>query len=158
MLLRSLRSLPLAFVAVLLVAAPAAQAVPRAEFSAEDADLIAKQWPEARENPSGLRYVVLKEGSGPTPKNRQRLTVLYRGTFLDGTEFSAKIDPKDPFIFRLGAGEVIVAWEEVFAEMRAGEKRTIIVPYSLGYGLRGRPPDIPNRTTLVFEVELLTIE
>jgi FKBP-type peptidyl-prolyl cis-trans isomerase len=101
---------------------------------------------------------VLKEGDGDRPKPRQRLTVLYRGTLIDGTEFSAGLDPNDPFVFRLGAGEVIAGWEEAFADMRVGEKRVLILPYSLGYGLRGNPPKIPNRATLVFEVELLKIE
>lgn len=158
MLLRSSCFVPVASLLVALVATPALRAVPRAELSPQDAEIVAKKWPEARQNPSGLRYVVLKEGSGPTPRTRQRLTVLYRGTLLDGTEFSANLDPKNPFVFRLGAGEVIVGWEEAFSEMRVGEKRTLIVPYALGYGLRGRPPDIPNRATLVFDVELLAIE
>jgi FKBP-type peptidyl-prolyl cis-trans isomerase len=146
----------------LLVAALAglwtAQAAPRSELSMADAAIVAEKWPEARENPSGLRYVVLQEGTGNRPKPRQRLTVLYRGSLIDGTEFSSGLDPKDPFVFRLGAGEVIAGWEEAFADMRVGEKRVLILPYSLGYGLRGNPPKIPNRATLVFEVELLKIE
>src|SRR5690606_29015903 len=104
-----------------------ALAAPRAEFPPEDAAIIAERWPDARIKPSGLRYVVLKEGSGDIPRTRQRLSVLYRGTLLDGTEFSARLDPADPFVFRLGAGEVIVGWEEAFAEMRSGEKRLLII-------------------------------
>jgi FKBP-type peptidyl-prolyl cis-trans isomerase len=134
------------------------QAAPRAELTAEDAAIVAEKWPEARENPSGLRYIVLAEGSGDRPKPRQRLTALYRGMLIDGTEFSSGVDPNNPFVFRLGAGEVIVGWEEAFSEMRVGEKRILIIPYSLGYGLRGNPPKVPNRATLVFEVELLKIE
>lgn len=146
------------FLLVVSLAATLGEAAPRGEFSAADEKIIAEKWPEARENPSGLRYVVLQEGNGPRPKIRQRLTVLYRGMLIDGTEFSAMQDPKNPFIFRLGAGEVIVGWEEAFAEMRPGEKRVLIIPYALGYGLRGNPPNVPNRATLVFEVELLAIE
>lgn len=134
------------------------QAAPRAEFSPTDLAIIVEKWPEARVNPSGLRFVVLQEGTGDRPKLRQRLSVLYRGTLIDGTEFSSGMDPNEPFVFRLGAGEVIVAWEEAFADMRVGEKRVLIIPYSLGYGLRGNPPNIPNRATLIFEVELLKIE
>jgi len=133
-------------------------ALPRGEFSAADDAIIAEKWPEARENPSGLRYVVLQEGDGPIPRPRQRLTVLYKGSLIDGTEFSAKQDPADPFVFRLGAGEVISAWEEAFSEMHVGEKRILIIPFALGYGLRGNPPKIPNRASLVFEVELLAVE
>lgn len=142
----------------LLTAPTVSHALPRGEFSDEDAAIIADKWPEARENPSGLRYVVLKEGDGPVPRPRQRLSVLYKGSLLDGTEFGAKEDPADPFVFHLGAGEVIAAWEEAFAEMHVGEKRILIIPFALGYGLRGNPPKIPNRATLIFEVELLAVE
>lgn len=149
----------MALIIGLAVAPAVAHAVPRGEFSEEDAAVIAEKWPEARQNPSGLRYVVLQEGEGPIPRPRQRVTVLYKGWLLDGTEFSAKQDPADPFIFRLGAGEVIAAWDEAFSEMQVGEKRVLIIPFALGYGLRGNPQaKIPNRASLVFEVELLAVE
>ena len=147
-----------AVLACLAGAATTLTAAPRGELSLRDAEIVAEKWPEARVNPSGLRYMVLKEGDGPTPRPRQRLTVLYKGSLLDGTEFSARQDPANPFVFRLGAGEVIMGWEEAFAEMQVGEKRILIIPFALGYGLRGNPPSIPNRATLVFEVELLAIE
>lgn len=143
---------------LLLLAPLIASAAPRGEFSPEDAAIIAEKWPEARQNPSGLRYVVLQEGDGPIPRHRQRVSVLYRGTLIDGTEFSANQDRDNPFVFRVGAGEVIVGWEEAFSEMRVGEKRILIIPFALGYGLRGNPPKIPNRSTLIFEVELLSVE
>lgn len=133
-------------------------AAPRGEFSAEDRDVIEQRWPEAGQTASGLRYVILKEGSGPKARTRQRISVLYSGSFLDGTVFSQKLDAEKPFTFTLGNGDVIQGWEEAFLDMRAGEKRLLIIPYALGYGLRGREPDIPNRATLVFEVELLKIE
>lgn len=134
-------------------------AAPRGSFTKEDEDIIQKKWPEAQEAPSGWRYVVLKEGSGPKPQMRQHLKALYKGSLLEnGKEFDAKQDPQNPFVFTLGAGDVIVGWEQAFADMRVGEKRIIILPYALAYGLRGRAPDIPNRAALVFEVELLAIE
>jgi FKBP-type peptidyl-prolyl cis-trans isomerase len=155
---RAFLPLLLAQLTGLFVSALTIQAAPRAEFTREELEYINEQWPEARVNPSGLRYVVLEEGEGDRPRPRQRLTVLYKGSLLDGTEFSAKQDPNDPFVFRLGAGEVIMGWEEAFAEMRPGEKRLLIIPFALAYGLRGNPPKIPNRATLVFEVQLLSIE
>jgi FKBP-type peptidyl-prolyl cis-trans isomerase len=133
-------------------------AAPRGEFSAEDRDIIEKRWPDAGQTASGMRYVILQDGTGPKARNRQRLSVLYKGSLLDGTVFSEKTDAKDPFKFTVGNGEVILGWEEAFLDMRAGEKRLLIIPFALGYGLRGREPDIPNRATLVFEVELLKIE
>jgi FKBP-type peptidyl-prolyl cis-trans isomerase len=143
----------------LLAALPLdAKAAPRGDFSMADDTTIREKWPEAIETPSGMRYVVLQPGEGPTPRPRQKLRVLYRGSLLNGTEFSNVQDRENPFSFSLGSGEVIVGWEEAFADMRKGEKRVLIIPYALGYGLRGRPPDIPNRATLVFEVELLSID
>jgi FKBP-type peptidyl-prolyl cis-trans isomerase len=142
----------------MLIVTPLLEAAPRGQLSAEDARIVAEKWPEALEDPSGIRYVVLQEGAGPRPRLRQRLSVLYRGSLLDGTVFSEALDPNDPFVFSLGANEVILGWEEAFADMRAGEKRLLIIPYVLGYGLRGNPPKVPNRATLIFEVELLKIE
>jgi FKBP-type peptidyl-prolyl cis-trans isomerase len=157
MILRSLSGLVL-FVISLVVAAPSAHAVPRGEFSPQDEAIIREKWPDAATTPSGLRFIVLKEGSGPKPLQRQRIKTLYRGTLIDGKEFSATTDPTKPFEFVLGTRKVIAGWEEGFSDMRAGEKRLLIIPFALGYGLLGRAPDIPNRATLVFEVELLSIE
>jgi FKBP-type peptidyl-prolyl cis-trans isomerase len=148
-----------AFAALGAAATVSLRAAPRGSFTKEDEEIIQKKWPEAIEAPSGWRYVVLKEGTGPRPQTRQRLKALYKGSLLeDGKEFDAKLDPEKPFVFSLGSGDVIVGWEEAFAAMRVGEKRIIILPYALAYGLRGRPPDIPNRAALVFEVELLGID
>lgn len=152
------RAALLTLLAAVLFTPLAALAGPRGEFSQEDDRIIRERWPDAAETPSGLRYVIVKPGNGPLALTQQKLTVLYRGTLLDGTEFSAKLDPADPFVFRLGTREVIAAWEEACREMRVGEKRILIVPYALGYGLRGRSPDIPHRATLIFEVELLSAD
>ena len=141
-----------------LIAIPISHAGPRAEFPPEDEAIVLEKWPEAITSPSGLMYVLVKEGTGRRPLHGERVRVLYRGTFLDGKEFSSTLDPENPFVFTVGTRKVIEAWEEAFAKMRVGEKRILIVPYALGYGLLGRPPDIPNRATLIFEVELLGIE
>ena len=71
--------------------------------------------------------------------------------------FDVRHDPEKPFRFRLGRGLVIDGWEWGIPLMQVGEKRLLIVPFELGYGTRGRTPDIPRRATLVFEVELLDI-
>jgi FKBP-type peptidyl-prolyl cis-trans isomerase len=148
----------LVLVAVAMAAPDAAFAAPRAEFSPEDEAIINQKWPDAIIMPSGVRYMVLTEGSGPKPRQRQRVKALYRGMFLDGREFSSMLDPANPFVFTLGTRQVIAGWEVTFMDMKVGEKRVIIIPHALGYGLLGRSPDIPNRATLVFEVELVGIE
>ena len=119
-------------------------AAPRGEFSPDDRDIIEKRWPDAGQTASGMRYMVLQDGSGPKVRNRQRVSVLYKGSLLDGTVFSEKSDRNDPFKFTVGNGEVILGWEEAFLDMRAGEKRLLIIPFALGYGLRGREPGRPD--------------
>ena len=81
----------------------------------------------------------------------------YDGYLLDGTKFDSSRDRGTPYVFRVGTGKVIKGWDEALATMKPGEKRTLLIPWWLGYGAEGRPPSIPPRATLVFEVELLEI-
>jgi len=130
---------------------------PRGSFSAEDQEIIEKNWPGYLETPSGLRYVVEKEGTGEKPLRGMKIAVFYTGFLIDGTKFSETPDREHPFEFRLGSGEVILGWEEAFAGMRKGEVRILIIPYALGYGLRGREESVPRRATLIFHVEVFDI-
>lgn len=130
------------------------QAMETPQFSTEDAAIVDQRYANAHRTPSGLLYVLRGPGSGPTPTAGSLLTVEYDGRLLDGTPFSSSRDTGKPFQFRLGANEVIPAWEEAFAMMRKGERRTLIVPYWLAYGENGRGK-IPGRATLVFDVELV---
>lgn len=127
------------------------------QFSTEDAMIIAKKYPSARKTESGLLYVVHAPGEGPTPFKGQIVSVHYTGTFLNGQKFDSSHDRGAPFNFQVGFGRVITGWDEAFGSMRKGEKRTLIVPYWLGYGEKGRVK-IPPRATLIFEVELLGID
>jgi FKBP-type peptidyl-prolyl cis-trans isomerase len=129
----------------------------RAELSTEDAWLVEKQFTSKHRQPSGLMYVPRRAGEGPTPKIGQEIVVDYQGRLLDGTVFDSSYDKGVPLTFRVGLGQVIQGWDESFLNMRKGEKRTLIIPYWLAYGVNGRPPTIPPRATLVFEVELLDI-
>jgi len=131
---------------------------PRASFSAEDEEIIEKNWPGYLENPSGLRYLIEREGAGESPLRGMKISVVYTGFLIDGTKFSENNDRENPFEFRLGSGEVIQGWEDVFTDMRKGEKRILIVPYALAYGLRGRGDSVPRRSTLIFMVEVIDIE
>jgi FKBP-type peptidyl-prolyl cis-trans isomerase len=126
------------------------------QYSAEDDLLLAKMYGTAHKLPSGLRYVVRAPGTGTlTPTIGEELIVHYEGRLLDGTSFDSSYRRGVPFTFRVGTGAVIRGWDEGFQTMKKGEKRTLIIPHWLAYGEKGRPPTIPPKATLVFEVELL---
>jgi FKBP-type peptidyl-prolyl cis-trans isomerase len=107
---------------------------------------------------SGLKIVVLKEGTGATPKPGQTVSVHYTGTLKDGKKFDSSRDRGEPFEFPLGQGAVIKGWDEGIALMKVGERAELIIPGDLGYGAMGSPPDIPPDAELHFDVELLAIK
>ena len=109
--------------------------------------------------PSGLRYKDEVVGSGPEPKSGQSVSVHYTGWLNEngekGRKFDSSRDRGQPFSFTLGARQVIAGWDEGVATMRAGGKRTLIIPAALGYGARGAGGVIPPGATLIFDVELI---
>lgn len=109
---------------------------------------------------SGLKYVEIAEGTGPTPQKGQTVSVAYTGSLQkDGTVFdsTAKQGGK-PLEFPLGMGRVVPGWDEAIATMKVGGKRHLIIPPKLGYGASGRPPSIPPNATLLFDVELVGVK
>ncbi len=112
------------------------------------------QW---HSTPSGLKYAEIVVGSGATPRDGQIVIVHFTGWLDDGTQFDSSRDRKKPFGFPLGSGQVIKGWDEGVRGMRAGGKRRLTVPPSLGYGTRGIPGVIPPNAALTFDIELLRI-
>lgn len=112
---------------------------------------------EMKTTPSGLKYQVLKQGTGTvSPKATDRVKVHYHGTLLNGTVFDSSVQRNDPATFPLNA--VIAGWTEGVQLMKVGDKFKFEIPPNLAYGPEGRPPVIPPNSTLVFEVELLEIQ
>lgn len=108
-----------------------------------------------QETASGLKYYELREGTGDTPLPTSKVKVHYSGWTLDGKQFDSSVQRGTPAEFPLNG--VIKGWTEGVGSMKVGGKRKLVIPYALAYGEGGRPPAIPQRATLVFDVELLEI-
>jgi len=106
--------------------------------------------------PSGLQYKVIKEGDGQTPKEIDTVTVNYRGTFIDGTEFDSSFKRGTPATFPVNG--VIPGWKEALKLMKVGSKWQLFIPAGLAYGEKGAGNTIGPDSTLIFEVELLSID
>lgn len=107
--------------------------------------------------PSGLIIEDLVPGEGAAAAAGQSVTVHYTGWLTSGSKFDSSKDRNDPFVFRLGTGQVIRGWDEGVQGMLVGGRRKLTIPPELGYGARGAGGAIPPNATLVFEVELLGI-
>jgi FKBP-type peptidyl-prolyl cis-trans isomerase FkpA len=107
--------------------------------------------------PSGLIIEEVIVGNGAAAAVGQKVKVHYTGWLTNGTKFDSSKDRNDPFVFPLGAGNVIKGWDEGVQGMKIGGKRKLTIPPALGYGARGAGGVIPPNATLVFEVELLGV-
>jgi FKBP-type peptidyl-prolyl cis-trans isomerase FklB len=112
-----------------------------------------KKKPGVKTTASGLEYKVEKEGTGAQPKPTDMVTVNYRGTLIDGTEFDSSYKRGQPATFPVNG--VIKGWTEALQLMKVGSKYQVVVPSNLAYGERAVSPEIGPNATLVFEVELL---
>ena len=104
-----------------------------------------------------MKIETLKEGTGPEAKSGDAVTVNYIGTLQDGTKFDSSLDRNQAFSFTLGQSSVIRGWELGVVGMRVGERRKLTIPPELGYGSRAVGDLIPPNSTLIFEIDLLTI-
>jgi FKBP-type peptidyl-prolyl cis-trans isomerase len=112
---------------------------------------------EMKTTPSGLKYQVLKQGTGTvSPKATDTVNVHYHGTLLDGTVFDSSVERGQPISFPLNG--VIAGWTEGLQLMKVGDKFKFEIPPNLAYGAASPSPKIPPNSTLVFEVELLGIK
>ena len=105
---------------------------------------------------SGLQYKVLKEGNGAQPKSTDNVTVNYRGTLMDGTEFDSSYKRGQPATFPVGG--VIKGWTEALQLMKVGSKYQLFIPPNLAYGEHSPSPQIPPNSLLIFEVELMNVQ
>ena len=106
--------------------------------------------------PSGLQYKILTEGTGPKPTPTDSVSCNYRGTLINGTEFDSSYKRGQPATFQVNG--VIKGWTEALQLMPVGSKWQLFIPSELAYGERGPSPEIGSNSTLIFEVELLSIQ
>ncbi|MBC8384962.1 MAG: FKBP-type peptidyl-prolyl cis-trans isomerase [Candidatus Cloacimonetes bacterium] len=107
---------------------------------------------------SGLKFYVLQKGEGDSPKKGSKVKVHYTGYFKDGKMFDSSVERGKPFEFILGVGQVIKGWDEGVSLMKKGGKIRFIIPYNLAYGESGRPPKIPPKSELTFDIQLLDFD
>jgi FKBP-type peptidyl-prolyl cis-trans isomerase len=121
-----------------------------ANFLAEN-----KKKPGVTTLPSGLQYEIITPASGAKPVATDEVTVHYKGTLTNGSQFDSSLDRGEPTTFTLN--QVIPGWTEGLQQMSVGSKYRFFIPHALGYGERGAGKDIPPYSTLIFEVELIKI-
>ncbi|HEX7158695.1 MAG TPA: FKBP-type peptidyl-prolyl cis-trans isomerase, partial [Edaphobacter sp.] len=109
----------------------------------------------APKNLYALRYVDIVVGTGELAQQHRYYTVHYTGWLTDGTKFDSSVDRGAPITFPYGAHHVIPGWDTGFEGMRVGGKRRLFIPYQLAYGESGRPPVIPPKADLIFDVEFI---
>ena len=106
--------------------------------------------------PSGLQYEVINEGTGELPVDGDQVKVHYHGTLLNGTVFDSSVDRGEPIV--LGVNQVIPGWTEALKLMPVGSKWKLYIPYDLAYGAQGSGADIKPFSSLIFDVEVISIE
>ena len=129
-----------------------------ADYKAENEKFLAENKTKdgVKTTASGLQYKVITEGKGEIPADTCKVKVNYKGTLIDGTEFDSSYKRNEPSTFR--ANQVIKGWTEALTMMPVGSKWELYIPQELAYGARESGNQIKPFSTLIFEVELLSIE
>jgi len=157
---RALALVLLAMLSAFALAVVGCQPAPAPETPAPDASEPAVSEPDTpAAEPSevtGLQIEDITVGTGALAEPGKAATVHYTGWLKDGTEFDSSIG-REPFTFQVGAGMVIPGWDQGVPGMKVGGTRRLIIPAELGYGSSGAGP-IPPNATLIFEIELLSVE
>lgn len=138
----------------------------QAESNGTNADkTTAKETVKMAEKITELQKIDTQTGTGREAEPGFNVTVHYTGWLYDpaakdgkGKKFDSSLDRGQPFNFFLGGGQVIQGWDEGFAGMKIGGKRTLIIPSEMGYGARGAGGAIPPNADLIFDVELLAVK
>jgi len=107
---------------------------------------------------SGLKYGLVEKGKGVKAEKGKKVTVHYTGFLENGDVFDSSVLRNQPIEFKLGVGQVIPGWDEGVTLLREGDKAKFIIPYPLAYGEDGRPPMIPAKSVLIFNVELISVK
>jgi peptidylprolyl isomerase len=125
-----------------------------------DADLfqIKLKYPDAIVTPSGIHYLIQKQGNGVKPTPGKTVSVKYKGTLLSGEVFDNSDMRGRPLEFAAGTGKVIKGWDEMVLDMKTGEKRLAVIPPELAYGDRAVGSVIPANSFLIFEIELVGVK
>lgn len=121
----------------------------------EEIDAYLQGNPGMKQSDKGVYVKSVKKGTGEKVEPLQTVKVHYTGRFTDGTVFDSSVERGEPFVFTVGAGQVIPGWDAMLSDMRVGDKVTVLIPSNMAYGegTRGIPPYSP----LVFDIELLEI-
>ncbi len=125
-----------------------------------DAGRLARDFPGALETPSGARYLVTRPGTGQAiPKKGQLVSLNYTARlFADDTQIDSSAQHGGPYNFVVGQANILPGWTESLLQMRKGERRTIVLPYWLAYGEKGRRGKIPGKAAILLEVELIDFQ
>jgi peptidylprolyl isomerase len=113
---------------------------------------------EKKTTSSGLEYYIIEEGMGDAPVRSKTVEVHYTGFLENGDIFDSSVLKGQPISFRLGVGMVIPGWDEGIGLLKPGGKAVLSIPYQLAYGENGRPPKIPAKARLIFNVELISVK